>query len=157
MGPKVRAACWFVEQTGGFAAIGSIDDTGAAARRGRDARRARRRRRSTAEQAEPRWRPTEGTRRPTTEPRPPRGTCSRREAVAEELKVEPRAGLTSAEAAERRAQYGPNRFAEAKTEPRWHAFVRQYQDPMQIVLLVAGMISIYPRQAAGHGHRDPRC
>jgi carbamate kinase len=27
MGPKVRAACMFVEQTGGFAAIGSITDT----------------------------------------------------------------------------------------------------------------------------------
>jgi carbamate kinase len=27
MGPKVRAACWFAEQTGGAAAIGSIDDT----------------------------------------------------------------------------------------------------------------------------------
>ena len=27
MGPKVRAACWFAEQTGGFAAIGSIADT----------------------------------------------------------------------------------------------------------------------------------
>jgi carbamate kinase len=27
MGPKVRAACVFVEETGGFAAIGSIDDT----------------------------------------------------------------------------------------------------------------------------------
>jgi carbamate kinase len=26
MGPKVRAACEFVERTGGFAAIGSIDD-----------------------------------------------------------------------------------------------------------------------------------
>jgi carbamate kinase len=27
MGPKVRAACWFVERTGGVAAIGSINDT----------------------------------------------------------------------------------------------------------------------------------
>jgi carbamate kinase len=27
MGPKVRAACWFAEQTGGIAAIGSIADT----------------------------------------------------------------------------------------------------------------------------------
>ena len=27
MAPKVRAACWFAEQTGGFAAIGSIEDT----------------------------------------------------------------------------------------------------------------------------------
>ena len=27
MGPKVRAACWFAAQAGGFAAIGSINDT----------------------------------------------------------------------------------------------------------------------------------
>ncbi len=27
MGPKVRAACWFAERAGGFAAIGSIDHT----------------------------------------------------------------------------------------------------------------------------------
>jgi carbamate kinase len=27
MAPKVRAACWFAERTGGFAAIGAIDDT----------------------------------------------------------------------------------------------------------------------------------
>ena len=27
MGPKVRAACWFAEHGGGFAAIGSIDET----------------------------------------------------------------------------------------------------------------------------------
>jgi carbamate kinase len=27
MAPKVRAACWFAERTGGFAAIGSIADT----------------------------------------------------------------------------------------------------------------------------------
>jgi carbamate kinase len=32
MGPKVRAACWFAEQTGGTAAIGSIDDTQALVR-----------------------------------------------------------------------------------------------------------------------------
>jgi carbamate kinase len=32
MGPKVRAACWFVKQTGGTAAIGSIDDTEALVR-----------------------------------------------------------------------------------------------------------------------------
>ena len=29
MGPKVRAACWFAERTGGFAVIGSIHDTAA--------------------------------------------------------------------------------------------------------------------------------
>ena len=61
------------------------------------------------------------------------------------------AGLTSDEAAERLARYGPNRFAEAKTESRWHAFLRQYQDPMQIVLLAAGVISIYPVKQPGTG------
>src|SRR5215213_8215718 len=68
-----------------------------------------------------------------------------------ELDVEPERGLTSEEAAARLARYGPNRFAEAKTEPRWHAFLRQYQDPMQIVLVAAGVISIYPVKQPGTG------
>ena len=73
------------------------------------------------------------------------------EGVARELGVEPDRGLTSEEAASRLARYGPNRFAEAKTESRWHAFVRQYEDPMQIVLLAAGVISIYPVKQTGTG------
>ena len=52
-------------------------------------------------------------------------------------------GLTSAEADARRARYGPNRFAEAAKEPRWQAFLRQYKDPMQIVLLAAGVLSLF--------------
>jgi P-type Ca2+ transporter type 2C len=74
-----------------------------------------------------------------------------REGAVHELGVEPERGLTSEDAAERRERYGPNRFAEAKAEPRWRAFVRQYQDPMQIVLLVAGVISIYPVKQTGTG------
>jgi P-type Ca2+ transporter type 2C len=73
------------------------------------------------------------------------------EAVAQQQGVDPPQGLTSHEAAERLARYGPNRFAEAKTESRWHAFLRQYQDPMQIVLVVAGVISIYPVKQPGTG------
>src|SRR3954447_12652278 len=73
------------------------------------------------------------------------------EGAVRELGVEPERGLTSEEAAERLARYGPNRFAEAKAEPRWHAFLRQDQDPMQIVLLAAGVISIYPVKQAGTG------
>ncbi len=49
------------------------------------------------------------------------------------------AGLTSAEAEARRAKYGKNAFAEAKKVSRWQAFTRQYADPMQIVLLIAGI------------------
>jgi P-type Ca2+ transporter type 2C len=74
-----------------------------------------------------------------------------REAAARELHVEPDRGLTSEEASERLTRYGPNRFAEAKAESRWHAFLRQYQDPMQIVLLAAGVISIYPVKQPGTG------
>src|SRR4051794_602297 len=73
------------------------------------------------------------------------------ESALQELHVEPARGLTGDDAAERLARYGPNRFAEAKAEPRWHAFVRQYQDPMQIVLLVAGVVSIYPVKQPGTG------
>jgi Ca2+-transporting ATPase len=73
------------------------------------------------------------------------------EVVAQELDVEPGRGLTSEEAASRLARYGPNRFTEAKSESRWHAFLRQYEDPMQIVLLVAGIISIYPVKQVGTG------
>ena len=39
----------------------------------------------------------------------------------------------------------------ADVEPRWRAFVRQYRDPMQIVLLVAGIGSIYPLHELGTG------
>ena len=74
-----------------------------------------------------------------------------REGVTHELDVEPERGLSGEEAAKRLQQYGPNRFAEAKTESRWHAFLRQYRDPMQIVLLVAGVISIYPVKQPGTG------
>ena len=74
-----------------------------------------------------------------------------REGTVQELHVEPERGLTSAEAAERLARYGPNGFEEAKGESRWHAFLRQYRDPMQIVLLIAGVISIYPVKQPGTG------
>jgi Ca2+-transporting ATPase len=73
------------------------------------------------------------------------------EQVAASLQVDPRRGLTSPEAATRLEQYGPNKFAEAKAEPRWRAFVRQYYDPMQIVLLVAGVASIVPLAQYGTG------
>src|SRR3954464_9019699 len=73
------------------------------------------------------------------------------ESTTRELDVEPERGLTSEEAAARLQRYGPNRFAETKTEPRWHAFLRQYRDPMQIVLLAAGVISIYPVKQPGTG------
>ena len=57
-------------------------------------------------------------------------------------------GLSADEVAARTAKFGPNRFAEGRREPRWRAFLRQYRDPMQVVLLAAGVLSFFiPNQA----------
>src|SRR3954453_5594929 len=71
--------------------------------------------------------------------------------VAHGLDVDANRGLTAAEAAARLERYGANKFAVAATEPRWRAFVRQYRDAMQIVLLVAGIGSIWPLHELGTG------
>ena len=60
----------------------------------------------------------------------------------QKLGVDPARGLDDAEVVRRREQYGPNRLAEEKPEPGWQAFLRQYQDLMQIVLIVVAVISI---------------
>jgi Ca2+-transporting ATPase len=73
------------------------------------------------------------------------------EEVAKGLEVDASVGLAKAETDKRLASYGPNRFAVAAVEPRWRAFLRQYRDPMQIVLLVAGIGSIYPLHELGTG------
>jgi P-type Ca2+ transporter type 2C len=73
------------------------------------------------------------------------------DAVAGELGVDTKSGLSPAEATTRLEKYGANAFVAAETEPRWHAFVRQYRDPMQIVLLVAGIGSIWPLHELGTG------
>src|SRR5690242_17897635 len=65
--------------------------------------------------------------------------------------VDEQRGLSSAEAATRAQQFGPNEFAAGRTEPRWHAFLRQYRDPMQLVLLAAGIGSLYPLKQLGTG------
>src|SRR5690349_14578689 len=65
--------------------------------------------------------------------------------------VDRQRGLSSAEAAARARQFGPNEFAAGRAEPRWHAFVRQYRDPMQLVLLAAGVGRLYPLKQLGTG------
>ena len=55
--------------------------------------------------------------------------------------VDPTKGLSAAEAETRLQKFGPNAFAQAEKEPGWRVFLRQFRDPMQIVLLVAGAVS----------------
>jgi Ca2+-transporting ATPase len=63
--------------------------------------------------------------------------------VAAAQSVDPAVGLSDAEVQSRRAKYGENKFAEAPKVPAWRAFLRQYTDPMQIVLLAAGIVSLF--------------
>jgi P-type Ca2+ transporter type 2C len=65
--------------------------------------------------------------------------------------VDEQRGLSSAEVAERTQRFGPNEFTAGRAEPRWHAFLRQYRDPMQLVLLAAGIGSLYPLKQLGTG------
>src|SRR5690348_8428554 len=60
-------------------------------------------------------------------------------------------GLSSAEAAARVRRFGLNKLAAGQAESGWHTFVRQYGDPMQTVLLAAGIGSLYPLKQLGTG------
>jgi Ca2+-transporting ATPase len=62
--------------------------------------------------------------------------------VASRLQVDPLRGLTAAEAQRRLQQYGPNALAEAKAQPVWKQFLKHYSDYMQIVLVVAAVVSL---------------
>jgi Ca2+-transporting ATPase len=44
--------------------------------------------------------------------------------------------------AQRLAEHGPNRLAEPSEDPRWRAFLRQFQDLLIIILLVAAFVSL---------------
>jgi len=63
-------------------------------------------------------------------------------AVAQQLKVDPAKGLSAAEAQQRLQQYGPNVLAAKKKETGLQAFLRQYKDFMQIILLGAAVLSL---------------
>lgn len=63
------------------------------------------------------------------------------EQVAQQLEVDPAKGLSNAEVAQRKQKYGPNQLAGKKKESGVQAFLRQYRDFMQIILVAAAVIS----------------
>ena len=71
------------------------------------------------------------------------------EAVAQHLKVDPAKGLSAAEAQQRLQQYGPNVLAAKKKEAGWQAFLRQYKDFMQILLVGVALISLVVTREEG--------
>ena len=60
--------------------------------------------------------------------------------------VDAATGLSQAEAESRLKKFGPNAFTTEQKEPGWRAFLRQYQDPMQILLLVAAIACLFIQQ-----------
>jgi Ca2+-transporting ATPase len=64
------------------------------------------------------------------------------EEAANRLQVDPAKGLNAVDAQQRLQKYGPNRLAGKKKESGLHAFLRQYRDFMQIILLAAAVISL---------------
>jgi P-type Ca2+ transporter type 2C len=73
------------------------------------------------------------------------------EDVCRRLDVDPAVGLSTAEVAERRQRYGPNKLTEEAKEPAWQAFLRQYRDLMQLVLVGAAVVSIVALQDVSTG------
>ena len=69
--------------------------------------------------------------------------------VARELQVQPEQGLSTQEAEARLASYGPNKLAAGKKESPLRAFLRQYEDFMQVVLLAAAVINLFATQDLG--------
>src|SRR3954451_22949103 len=62
-------------------------------------------------------------------------------AVGDALGVDPTVGLTADEARRRLEVHGPNQLAAATRESPLQAFLRQYRDFMQIILLVAAVVN----------------
>ncbi len=85
---------------------------------------------------------------PTTIP-PGQGPAWHTLSIDEALReqgVDQAAGLSQQEAERRFKQFGPNKFAEARKVPGYIAFLNQYKDPMQIVLLAAAIVSLIIQQ-----------
>ncbi|HSL53763.1 MAG TPA: cation-translocating P-type ATPase, partial [Pyrinomonadaceae bacterium] len=68
------------------------------------------------------------------------------------LDTDPRSGLSQAEVQARREKFGPNELTAEKPVPAWKKFLKQFQDPLVILLLIATSISaglwLFERESA---------
>ncbi|RMB59622.1 cation-translocating P-type ATPase [Tessaracoccus antarcticus] len=71
--------------------------------------------------------------------------------VAEQHGVNPATGLSTTEAAGRLEADGPNALRQKPAEPLWRKVLRQFQDPLVYLLLVAMVISLAAWLAEGEG------
>ena len=73
------------------------------------------------------------------------------EQACQELGVDASSGLDASEVERRREEFGANRLDEPSKEPGWRAFLRQYRDLMQLVLLGAALVSMVALQEFSTG------
>src|ERR1700754_3887794 len=66
--------------------------------------------------------------------------------VTAALDVNPAVGLAAARAAELLAANGPNALPEEKPKPGWRRFLEQYRAYMQIILVVAAVVSLLVKE-----------
>lgn len=66
-----------------------------------------------------------------------------KEEVAQRLGVSTKEGLSSSEAVNRVKKYGLNLLEEEKEKPAWRKFLEQYKAYMQIVLVIAAIVSLF--------------
>lgn len=64
-------------------------------------------------------------------------------AAARDLEVDPTVGLSSEEAARRLARVGPNELPSAPSPTWWHAAAHQLADPMNVMLVVVAVVSLF--------------
>ena len=69
--------------------------------------------------------------------------------VLREQGSDEKVGITSAEAAKRLEQTGPNKLKEAEKDPLWKRFFSMMADPMVIMLIIAAVISAVTGMAQG--------
>ena len=82
--------------------------------------------------------PTAG---PLAEPRSLPWHATPADAVMADLTVDPDRGLTSAEVTSRLDRYGPNRLPEAHPRGPWARLGAQFNNPLILVLIVAGVVT----------------
>jgi P-type Ca2+ transporter type 2C len=68
------------------------------------------------------------------------------EDVAERMHVDPKAGLTTAQAAELLDRLGPNALPEEESVAAWRRFAEQYRSYMQIILVAAAIVSLVVKE-----------
>ena len=64
------------------------------------------------------------------------------ENAATRLGVDPAMGLSAARAAELATKWGPNALPAEKATPEWRRFLDEYRSYLQIILVVAGIVSL---------------